>query len=428
MDRKALPAPSEKSGGEGWQAPRTPSEEALAGIWADLLGLDWVGATDNFFDLGGHSLLAVRVMARVESLFGLKVPISALFEAPTVERLAAVLDRGQVQRSPVVRLHRGGAGRPSFLLHPIGGDVFAYLELARRLGSDRPVYALPAISSNNGNRNGHGPTLEELAARYSTTLRAVQPEGPWLLAGWSFGAVRRLRDGAANGALGRQLAVPGDDRPPPPPTGSHEGIDDLRLLLGFAHSARPSERQRALLREQLQGLDLDAGLDRLIEIGWAEELLPPDVDRSRLREHFDRYCTNVRALHGYVPRPYEGRMTLFRASGSLAPEAQDLTSGWGAWVESTVHLLDADHESVLRSPASTAWSRICGTISRRWIDPLGCCTWPPSVAGMVRRREDTSFYREDPRSGKRAIIPPGRGLSQWREGSPHLPEALLVHF
>ncbi|HJX26389.1 MAG TPA: AMP-binding protein, partial [Thermoanaerobaculia bacterium] len=353
VDRKALPAPERGSSGEGWQAPRTPSEEALAGIWADLLRLDRVGATDNFFDLGGHSLLAVRVMARVESLFGVKVPISTLFEAPTVERLAAVLDRGQVRRSPVVRLHGNGTGRPLFLLHPIGGDVFSYRELARKLGADRPVYALPAILSANGNGrgNGHGPTLEELAAQYLATLREVQPEGPWLLAGWSFGAVlayEMARQMESSGSTGRFLAM---IDPPPPPKGSHEGIDDLRLLLGFAQARNRSERQRAFLREQLQGLDVDAGLDRLIEIGSAEGLLPPDVDRSRLREHFDRYCSNVRALHGYVPRPYEGRTTLFRASGSLAPGAEDLTSGWGVLVDSKVHLLDADHESVLRSPA-----------------------------------------------------------------------------
>ncbi|HZF07637.1 MAG TPA: amino acid adenylation domain-containing protein, partial [Thermoanaerobaculia bacterium] len=89
VDRKALPTPAEESAEEGWLAPRTPVEEVLAGIWAEVLGVSRVGANDHFFALGGHSLLATRVMARLRRAFGVELPVRALFEAAKLSELAA---------------------------------------------------------------------------------------------------------------------------------------------------------------------------------------------------------------------------------------------------------------------------------------------------------------------------------------------------
>src|SRR6185436_14658510 len=120
VDRRALPAPelSARRGAGPVQAPRSDVELQLVGIWEELLDLSPIGATDDFLELGGHSLLAVRLMARIEHVFGVKLPISALFEAPTVERLAALIQgrEAPVRRSPLVRLHPGGEGRPLFVV------------------------------------------------------------------------------------------------------------------------------------------------------------------------------------------------------------------------------------------------------------------------------------------------------------------------
>jgi amino acid adenylation domain-containing protein len=351
VDRKALPPPEHQRDEESYVAPRTPIEEALAGTWADLLGLERVGAADHFFELGGHSLLVVRLMARIEHLFGVKLPISALFEAPTVQRLAAVIQgrEAPARRSPLVRLHPGGAGRPLFMVHSIGGDVFGYVELARRLGADRPVYGLQAVIP--AGENGHQPTMEELTAQYLAAVRQVQAEGPWLLAGWSSGAVMAYEMAQQIESAGGATSLLTMLDPPPPPEGRSEGTDDTSLLTGFAAIGRPSERQKELIREMLQGLDMDAGLDRLVELGRAEGVLPPDVGKPWMRERFDLFSRNVKALQGYKARPYGGRVTLFRASASLAPGATDLTSGWGTLAGVDAHLLDADHQSLLRRPA-----------------------------------------------------------------------------
>ncbi|HEX5724473.1 MAG TPA: amino acid adenylation domain-containing protein, partial [Longimicrobiaceae bacterium] len=92
VDRRALPDPVAGSG-EEYRAPRTPTEEIVAGIWADLLGVERVGLGDDFFHLGGHSLLATRVVSRLRAAFRVEVPLRALFEHPTVEALAAEVDR-----------------------------------------------------------------------------------------------------------------------------------------------------------------------------------------------------------------------------------------------------------------------------------------------------------------------------------------------
>jgi amino acid adenylation domain-containing protein/non-ribosomal peptide synthase protein (TIGR01720 family) len=104
VDRKALPEPVWQAAAETWLAPRTPVEEVLAGIWAEVLGLERVGAADQFFDLGGHSLLATQVMSRLRSTFDVEMPLRELFTTPRLEDLAARIEEalraGEQQRTP----------------------------------------------------------------------------------------------------------------------------------------------------------------------------------------------------------------------------------------------------------------------------------------------------------------------------------------
>jgi amino acid adenylation domain-containing protein len=102
LDRKALPAPEYAAGADRYVAPRTPVEEVLAGIWAEVLRLERVGVEESFFELGGHSLLATRVVSRIRDVFGIEVPLRALFEGPTVAELAGRVEEMRSAGLPVI--------------------------------------------------------------------------------------------------------------------------------------------------------------------------------------------------------------------------------------------------------------------------------------------------------------------------------------
>ncbi|HEX2188234.1 MAG TPA: phosphopantetheine-binding protein, partial [Longimicrobiaceae bacterium] len=135
VDRRALPAPELASAEERYVAPRTPTEEVLAGIWAEVLGIERVGVEESFFDLGGHSLLATRVVSRVRELFSVELPLRALFEGPTVAEMARVLAEGGAGAlaGPVPVPAPGPEASPHHLLAVI--DELSEEELDRLLGA-----------------------------------------------------------------------------------------------------------------------------------------------------------------------------------------------------------------------------------------------------------------------------------------------------
>jgi amino acid adenylation domain-containing protein len=180
VDRAALPAPdaARPDRAPSYVPPRTPTEEILAGIWAEILGMDRIGARDNFFDLGGHSLVATRVVARVREAFRIDLPVRKLFEAPTVSALAQEVD--QVMRAD------GGVRRPPLV--PVPRDRHLPLSFAQQrlwflqqLEPESPAYSLPGALRLSGrlDRDGLERSISEIVRRHEalrTTFRTVQGE------------------------------------------------------------------------------------------------------------------------------------------------------------------------------------------------------------------------------------------------------------
>ncbi|MFP2903313.1 thioesterase domain-containing protein, partial [Corallococcus sp. 4LFB] len=188
VDRKALPEPdAHATEARDFVAPRDALEMQLARIWEDVLGVRSVGVRSSFFELGGHSLLAVRMVAAVRERLGQSIPLSVLFQQPTVEQLAQVLRDDSQAWTPLVPLERGAPShRPFFLVHPGGGNVLAYSELARRLGPSLPVFGL---QSRGLDGRPVAESIEEMATLYLDAIRTVQPHGPYQLGGWSLGGL-----------------------------------------------------------------------------------------------------------------------------------------------------------------------------------------------------------------------------------------------
>jgi acyl carrier protein len=168
-------------------APTTETERSLARMWSEVLRIDQetIGIDDQFVTLGGDSMLAVRLAARVEAAFGLRVPLAQFFLAATISEQANLLANpglGRAWRS-LVPIQSTGELPPLFCVHGVFGDVLFYRELAQELGSEQPLYGLQArgldgIQSPN-------TVVAEMAAAYIEEIRETQPDGPYCLLGYS---------------------------------------------------------------------------------------------------------------------------------------------------------------------------------------------------------------------------------------------------
>nr|WP_302054557.1 non-ribosomal peptide synthetase [Burkholderia gladioli] len=187
VDRRALPEPDDEAFVQAqYEAPQGETEQTIAVLWAELLGVERVGRHDNFFALGGHSLLATRMLARLRESFGHDVSIRTLFEAPTVSQLAprvhtAVQSDALAMLLPIQTL---GSKPPLFCIHPAGGFSWPYAGLAHHL-PDRPLYGLQARALAEADEQVE--SIEEMALDYVRQIRDVQPSGPYHLLGWSLG-------------------------------------------------------------------------------------------------------------------------------------------------------------------------------------------------------------------------------------------------
>ncbi len=173
----------------------------LQAIWAGLFGIATIGPDASFFELGGNSLLAARLMAQIKALTGRDLPLSTLLRAPTVTALADLLCRPPgTGSSRLLMPMRTGSGRPLYLIHGLSGTLLECWALVERLRTGRPVYGFQAPGVE-----GEQPplrTVEALAAAYAREIRAAQPNGPYALAGYSFGGLVALE-------IARELAREG---------------------------------------------------------------------------------------------------------------------------------------------------------------------------------------------------------------------------
>jgi len=191
VDKKALLQFASPSADEFtfYAAPRTNVEKMLADIWSEYLGLKKISIYDNFFELGGHSLIAVKVMTKIERLTGKRLPLASLFEKPTIERMARLLnlDATAITWDALVPIKTGGAKMPLYIVHGAGLNVLLFNAVAMGLSPDQPVYGLQAKGLNGIDEPL--TRIEDMAAHYIDSILAQNPGGPYALAGFSFGGI-----------------------------------------------------------------------------------------------------------------------------------------------------------------------------------------------------------------------------------------------
>src|SRR5208337_2029496 len=274
-------------------------------IWEDVLGRKPIGIRDNFFELGGHSMLAARLMHRTGQALGRTLPLAMLFEAPTIEQLAAVLcDHDWASHwSSLVPIQPGGTKPAFFCVHGVGGNVLGFRELARLMSPDYPFYGLQAQGLD-----GKRPCftrIEEMAAHYIQEIKTVRPEGPYFIGGYSLGGLVAYE-------MARQLRARGE------PVGLVVLLDTYVGKLSSISSSVTRLLQRSCRQNFLRDFPKRAkeSLRRKIR-----GVLLSGVLKNVLR-------SNQAAGDRCVLRPYRGKVVLFRASEASDKSYESLYSAW----------------------------------------------------------------------------------------------------
>jgi thioesterase domain-containing protein/acyl carrier protein len=354
IDRKSLPEPDKDIREQEYVGPRNAAEETLCRLWQEVLRRERVGIHDNFFNIGGHSLLAVQVISRIRQAFTIEMPLSVLFAAPTVarmaEHIAAVNEPGRSQSSPVlVNIQPHGSWPPFFCVHAIGGQVISYGELSQEMGLEQPFYGLQSPPANFSPESYI--SIEQMATLYNREIRSVQPVGPYLLSGWSMGglvawemAQQLMKEGETIGLLALM-----DTTPPSGYLEADDRADEISMLARFAlDMSRLVGKDPRPLVEQFFQADAQDQWKMVQETLTSYGVLAPKTAHAEMTALLNVFTRNALAMNNYSLHPSDQSVVYFRALET--PER--FSKLWTKWSGGGIqfHLVPGDHFTMLRRP------------------------------------------------------------------------------
>ena len=349
IDRKALPKPPDPKSHEedGEDLHYSGSQQVIADIWSRSLGISKVGLDDDFFEIGGHSLIAVEVMTRLEKESGIKLPLSILFEYPTIKELAGLLEskEASIQWKTLIPIKPDGINTPLYIVHGLGMNVLPFYSIARHLDLEQPLFGIQAIGLNGAVESPK--TVEAIASEYLKEILEQNPNGPYSLAGYSFGGMIAFE-------MAQQLKKMGKD---------------IKSLIMFDTNAIRSDHMDPLGIRINNRLKTEIGkrvfdLKMLIknptllkrikkasfENKWGKVknfLHLDDKGRKQGNDILDIVekikKTHLEAGKNYVLSKYDGEIYLFRAKIRTSYEKDMKYFGWKPFVKK-VHIIEMDGE------------------------------------------------------------------------------------
>jgi len=358
-------------------APRNAVEKTLAGLWEELIGIQNVGVADDFFELGGQSLIAVRFFARLKKIYGLDLSLATLFEAPTIAECAEIVvdelgeeilvettvpelvegrrenapeapaspapTRQRREWSPLVTIEKGKAGkRPFFVVHGAGGNVLNFRDLSRYLGKERPFYGLQAVGVDG--KQEPLPTIEAMAELYLPPILETQPDGPYILGGYSGGGVIAYEMAQRLQAEGKTVGLVIFFDTFHPHLGMKKKTIEERLretrAQGVSHLISLAKGSLNRKREQIS---IEA---KLKYYASQNEPLPFDLRNYVLTTRF------IAAASRYQLKPYNGKVLLFTAERTEDVFSHaGLDRGWRPLVPNLeIEVIPGNHASLILEP------------------------------------------------------------------------------
>ncbi len=383
VDRRALPAPpDEGTAAADGSASRSPIEVQLTLLWEQALGGKNIGLKDNFFEIGGHSLLAVRVLAEIERTIGQKLPLVSLFQSPTIEQLARILEEKSASARhwpTLVPVKPSGSLPPLFLVARPRANPLGYVFLARHMPPDQPVYVLQSQRRDDEARGPYTQAEYEAAAReYLAAVPDQWRQGPYLLVGMCEGAHIAYE-------MTRQLEA---QRIPVLLLGildtsarNHEHVRATTALLGLFHP-RTAENSRNYCLWYLHNLyrqlarfrrvSLRAKMQKLLgrmarALGPVRRLLRPTADAPPAPRPASRRRQADR--DGPLP-PVQAPITVFRVKQDHYWRIADRDLGWTDRSKTRVEVLDISgaHTTLLREPFA---KDLAATLTRCMAEAVG---------------------------------------------------------
>jgi thioesterase domain-containing protein/acyl carrier protein len=321
--------------------PRDPHESQIAAVWEQVLGIQPVGALDNFFDLGGHSMLALQLLSAVKQVTGVELSVAALFRAPTVEEQAQLLREREwkIDGASLIPIREGEHGKPIYFVHWAGGSVLVYWELVQLLNPALKVYGLQAYGLEQ-NVRPH-TRIEQMAAHYVAEIQKIQPHGPYHLAGASMG-------GSIAFEMARQLEA----------QGSQVGLVALFDTVGRPNQVTLPLRERVRLHSgNIRAIESKNVLGYLFERmiirlrrGFYSAVIGLGIPLPRRMWNLKQ--TTRYAFKHYQPGSYSGDVVLFRATERGPGSPASLFLGWEDVVSGGIDIIDVPgkHGTMLSEP------------------------------------------------------------------------------
>jgi amino acid adenylation domain-containing protein len=343
--------------------PRDLVELELSRIWSEALGLPRVGIHDDFFRLGGHSLLAVRLAGSIYERFKRRLSLATLLTSPTIEKLADVLRSSESgsNNTLLVPIQPAGSKPPLFCLPGAGGNVLYFYPLSRYLGADQPCLGLQALGLDE---NEMIPTrVEDIASYYVDVIRREgQPEGPYYLAGHSFGAFVAFEMARQLFEQGQEIAFLGvvDNAAPDVSDNFYSGWGHREWLKHIAIRIGKLYKTELNLEDaEFAGKNYEEQIEYLIDRLIAARLLPVGLNKAHFSRFVEVYKANAIAAINYRPDPLPPSvgLTLFKAADDDPelkgrPEIEDLALGWNSYTTHPVEIITVPgtHLSMFSDP------------------------------------------------------------------------------
>lgn len=330
-------------------APVSALEKHIAQVWEELFHLSPIGLEDDFFALGGDSFLAVRLFSQLEAETGFAAPLTALFEASTVRKLAVLLGGDKPVAWPsLVPIQPNGNRPPLYLIHAAGGNVLFYRDLIPYLPSDQPLYGLQA--QGLGGKGERHRRVEDMAAHYIREIRQFQPSGEYYLGGSSFGGLVAYEMARQLIAAGQRVGLVAlfDTYGKNYPRYRRTGLN-LRNLFRLTDRIQHHWRNLQLLKGREKWNYITAKRKKAAKLLQRGVRAKKDEIQQQYRamagadlgEPLKKTQDAIQeALEHYAYPPIDGPITLFRAEQQPAGIEPDRELGWKLLVRGELSIID----------------------------------------------------------------------------------------